>query len=137
MGLGLSLILNGLLLARHVNNAQVLTLPGKLELRITWHIRVSLIPCCICWHARQLNCCACDSLPADFYARSYGRLFEVLVSLVLCTSFISLLAGNLVGLGRIFEFCFGHLGTAGSVFLGAALCTSYTIGGTSMAWNAS
>ncbi|KAG5175443.1 Solute:Sodium symporter family [Tribonema minus] len=92
IGLGVSLILNGLLLARHVNNACCLTLP-------------------------------------DFYARKYGKLFEVLVSLVLCTSFISLLAGNLVGLGRILQFCFGGISKAGGVWVAAALCASYTIGG--------
>ncbi|KAG5175437.1 Solute:Sodium symporter family, partial [Tribonema minus] len=92
LGLGLSLLLNALLVARHVNKACCLTMP-------------------------------------DFYARSYGKLFEVLVSLVLCTSFIALLAGNLVGFGRILTFCFESLGKTGGVFLAAALCASYTIGG--------
>jgi Na+/proline symporter len=46
--------------------------------------------------ARHINNAGILTLP-DFYARKYGKLFEVLVSLTLCTSFISLLAGNFVG----------------------------------------
>jgi Na+/proline symporter len=53
VGLGLSLILNGIFLARHINNDQVLTLP-------------------------------------DVYAKRYGPLVEILVSLATITSFLFL-----------------------------------------------
>ncbi|KAG5185985.1 Solute:Sodium symporter family [Tribonema minus] len=92
IGLTASLVLNGLLLAKHINAAHVLTLP-------------------------------------DFYARTYGPLFEVLVSLVLCTTFICVLAGNLVGLGRVLQFCYGGLSQAGGVAASALLTASYTMGG--------
>ena len=65
VGLGLSLILNGIFLARHVNNDNVLTLP-------------------------------------DIYAKRYGKTVEILISCVTITSFLFLLAGNLVG---EFFFC--------------------------------
>ena len=60
VGLGLSLILNGIFFARHVNNDNVLTLP-------------------------------------DIYAKRYGKTVEILLSCVTITSFLFLLAGNLVG----------------------------------------
>lgn len=60
LGLGLSLVLNGIFLARHVNNDNVLTLP-------------------------------------DIYAKRYGKVVEILISCICITSFLFLLAGNLVG----------------------------------------
>lgn len=58
IGLGLSLVLNGLFLAHHINNDFVFTLP-------------------------------------DVFAKRYGKVVEVLVSLVTIVSFLMLLAGNL------------------------------------------
>lgn len=92
IGLGLSLILNGVFIAPTINKAHCLTLP-------------------------------------DFYGRKYGPLFEVLVSFLCCISFICLLAGNLVGIGRILQFCFGHLSATQSVFIAAAITLAYTLGG--------
>ena len=60
IGLGLSLILNGIFLAHKINGESALTLP-------------------------------------DVLAKRYGKLVEVLVSLTTITSFLMLLAGNLVG----------------------------------------
>lgn len=57
IGLGLSLILNGLFLAHHVNNDEVLTLP-------------------------------------DIFAKRYGKVVEVLVSLCSVTSFLMLLVSQ-------------------------------------------
>jgi hypothetical protein len=53
----------------------------------------------------------------------------VLVSLVLATSFICLLAGNLVGLGRLLQFCYSDLNKAGGVVIAAtvtAMSVPYT-----------
>lgn len=71
LGLALSLFLNGILLAQHINNDEVLTLP-------------------------------------DVFAKRYGKTVEVLISLCCLTSFLFLLAGNLVGMGRIVGYTF-HL----------------------------
>ena len=67
IGLGLSLIINGLFLASKVNEEKVLTLP-------------------------------------DIFAKRYGRVVEVLVSLTTCISFTMLLAGNLVGMGVVLAY---------------------------------
>ena len=62
IGLGLSLILNAIFLARHINGeTNVLTLP-------------------------------------DVLAKRYGKVVEVMCSLVAITAFLMLLAGNLVGM---------------------------------------
>jgi Na+/proline symporter len=60
------------------------------------HALLLLLLLLLCTQARHINRAEVLTLP-DFYARKYGKLFEVLVSLTLCTSFISLLAGNFVG----------------------------------------
>uniref|UniRef100_A0A7S0FMD7 Uncharacterized protein n=1 Tax=Pyrodinium bahamense TaxID=73915 RepID=A0A7S0FMD7_9DINO len=70
IGLGLSLILVGVFLAKPLNDMRLFTLP-------------------------------------DAFARVYGVATEVLVSLVTLISFIFLLAGNLVGCGKIVSFLFG------------------------------
>lgn len=67
IGLGLSLILNGLFLARHINNDNALTLP-------------------------------------DVFAKRYGKIVEILVSVCTIISFLCLLAGNLVGMGLIVSY---------------------------------
>jgi Na+/proline symporter len=66
---------------------------------------------------------------AAHHRRTYGTLFEVLVSLVLCISFTFLLAGNFVGLARVLQFCFPAFGQTASVYVAAILTASYTIGG--------
>jgi Na+/proline symporter len=64
IGLGISLVLNGIFLAHHVNNDRVFTLP-------------------------------------DIFAKRYGKTVEIIVSLCTITSFIMLLAGNLVGFAAV------------------------------------
>jgi len=91
IGLGLSLILNGIFLAHHVNNDEVLTLP-------------------------------------DIFAKRYGRVVEVLVSLATVTSFIMLLAGNLVGFGVITSYLWGISETAG-IWTAACIVWAYTASG--------
>jgi len=60
LGLGLSLLLNGIILADKIHAENVLTLP-------------------------------------DIFARRYGSLVELVISIICITSFLFLLAGNLVG----------------------------------------
>jgi len=91
IGLGLSLILNGLFLARHVNNDGALTLP-------------------------------------DIFARRYGKLVELLVSLCTMISFLFLLAGNLVGMGVIISYVVGVSQDA-AIWISALLVLLYTIAG--------
>jgi Na+/proline symporter len=91
IGLGLSLILNGLFLARHINNDGALTLP-------------------------------------DVYARRYGRVVEVMVSICTIISFLCLLGGNLVGLGTIINYLL-DFGQEEAIWLSAALVLLYTIAG--------
>jgi Na+(H+)/acetate symporter ActP len=91
IGLGISLILNGLLLAHHVNNDEVLTLP-------------------------------------DVFAKRYGRVVEILVSLCTIISFIMLLAGNLLGQGVICAYVWGISETV-SIWIAGFTVWSYTITG--------
>jgi solute:Na+ symporter, SSS family len=91
IGLALSLFLNGLLLATHINNDEVLTLP-------------------------------------DIFAKRYGKTVEVLVSLCCITSFLFLLAGNLVGMGNIVSYTF-NISFLWAVWLSAATIWGYTASG--------
>lgn len=61
----------------------------------------------------------------DVYARRYGRVVEVLVSLATCVSFVFLLAGNLVGMGRILSYVF-PMNAKGAVWLSAVVVWFYT-----------
>lgn len=91
VGLALSLLLNGLFLARHVHNDNVLTLP-------------------------------------DVFAKRYGPVVEVLVSLATIGSFLMLFAGNLVGFGRIAGYLWG-MSDKTAIYLGCALAWMYTYAG--------
>lgn len=93
IGLGLSLILNGIFLARHINNdiAGVLTLP-------------------------------------DIFAKRYGKVVEVLVSLTTIVSFMMLLAGNLVGMGVILSYIW-DVSEEGGVWIAAVIIWAYTVSG--------
>ena len=91
IGLGLSLLLNGVFLANHINNDGALTLP-------------------------------------DVYARRYGRVVEVMVSICCIISFLCLLGGNLVGLGAILNYLL-DFGAEEAIWLSAALVLLYTIAG--------
>jgi len=88
LGLGLSLILNGIFFARKMNAMKVLTLP-------------------------------------DVYGQKFGVATELIVSLVLCCSFLCLLAGNLVGMAKILAYLFDMKITAG-VFLSGIIILIYT-----------
>ena len=92
IGLGLSLILNGLLLAGKINAEEnVLTLP-------------------------------------DVLAKRYGKVVEVMVGLVSITSFLMLLAGNLVGMGRISAYVWGINETV-AIWVSAIIVWTYTVTG--------
>lgn len=92
IGLGLSLILNGLLLAGKINAEEgVLTLP-------------------------------------DVLSRRYGKVVEVLVGLISITSFLMLLAGNLVGMGIICSYVWG-INESLSIWLCAVIVWTYTVTG--------
>jgi Na+/proline symporter len=92
VGLGLSLILNGILFARKINSMDnILTLP-------------------------------------DVFAVRYGKVVEVLVSLITITSFLMLLAGNLVGMGFVTSYVWGTSQTLG-IWVSAYIVWAYTVGG--------
>jgi len=92
IGLGLSLILNGLLLAGKINREEnVLTLP-------------------------------------DVLSKRYGKVVETLVGLISITSFLMLLAGNLVGMGVITGYVWGINQTVG-IWVSAIIVWTYTVTG--------
>lgn len=96
LGLGLSLILNGLFLARHINTISaeegMITLPDLFRLRF-----------------------------------GYGA--EFLASIVTMVSFLFLLAGNLVGAGKILGFLLGVDSPILGIWVAAFLIWLYTIAG--------
>lgn len=91
IGLGMSLVMNGLFLAKHINGERVLTLP-------------------------------------DVLARRYGKVVEVLMSLTTIASFLFLLAGNLVGMGKILSYLW-DISESGSVWMCALIVWAYTVSG--------
>lgn len=91
IGLGLSLILNGVFFAGKINADGALTLP-------------------------------------DVFAKRYGKLVELLVSLCTIISFICLLAGNLVGMGAIISYVINVSETA-AIYMSAVLVLLYTVAG--------
>ncbi|KAL7464244.1 hypothetical protein ACHAXS_004588 [Conticribra weissflogii] len=91
VGLGCSLILNAIFLARHINRDGALTLP-------------------------------------DVFAKRYGKLVEVMVSICTITSFLCLLAGNLVGMGAILSYLLS-ISPEGAIWMSAALVFAYTVAG--------
>jgi Na+/proline symporter len=91
IGLGASLILNGIFFAHKINKENVLTLP-------------------------------------DVYAQKYGRIIEIMTSIVTIISFTMLLAGNLVGLGSILSYVW-NISLEASIYTAAAIMWVYTISG--------
>ena len=91
IGLGLSLIINGVFLAENINKDNVLTLP-------------------------------------DVFAKRYGKVVEVLVSITTVISFMMLLAGNLVGMGVILAYLWG-MSESGAIWISSAIIWSYTVSG--------
>jgi hypothetical protein len=64
----------------------------------------------------------------DVFAKRYGKTVEVMVSLTTITSFLMLLAGNLVGMGFIVAYTWGISQTSG-IWLSAAIVWVYTVSG--------
>jgi solute:Na+ symporter, SSS family len=64
----------------------------------------------------------------DVLAKRYGKTVEVLLSLVTITSFIMLLAGNLVGMGFVCSYVWGTSKEVG-IWLAALIIWMYTVGG--------
>jgi Na+/pantothenate symporter len=64
----------------------------------------------------------------DVLSMRYGKTVEVLISLITITSFIMLLAGNLVGMGFVCAYCWGTTQEAG-IWIAAAIIWAYTVGG--------
>merc|ERR1719171_2240441 len=91
LGLGASLLLVGIFLAKPLNEMKPLTLP-------------------------------------DCFARVYGEASEVFISLVTIISFIFLLAGNLVGCGKIVSYLFGMDEYVG-IMLATILIWAYSAAG--------
>lgn len=92
IGIGASLWVNALLLARHMNaESNVLTLP-------------------------------------DVLSKKYGKIVELITSLICVVSFVFLLSSNLVGLGTITSYLWG-ISVRGGIWLAAFIVWAYTIGG--------
>jgi hypothetical protein len=64
----------------------------------------------------------------DVFAKRYGKTVEVMISCTTITSFIMLLAGNLVGMGFIVAYCWGISQTSG-IYLSAIIVWIYTVSG--------
>jgi len=91
IGLGASLILNGIFFAKPLNEMNVLTLP-------------------------------------DVFGLKFGPFAELLCSIVTIISFLFLLAGNLVGCGKILSFLF-ELTPAAGIVISTALIWAYSAAG--------
>ncbi|NEP79290.1 MAG: sodium:solute symporter [Okeania sp. SIO3C4] len=74
--------------------------------------------------AKPMNRMGLITLP-DFYRVKYGRLTEVVVSIIMVLSFAFLLAGNLVAGGYVFESFLGTSYTAGVILI-ATIVFIYT-----------
>jgi solute:Na+ symporter, SSS family len=64
----------------------------------------------------------------DVYAKRYGPLVEVLVSLATLMSFLFLLAGNFYGMGKVVSYVWG-IEEQAAVWISALIVWSYTISG--------
>ena len=64
----------------------------------------------------------------DIFAKNYGKVVEVLVSMCTIVSFMMLLAGNLVGMGLILHFLWG-IQESNGIWLAAAVVWVYTVSG--------
>ncbi|KAG2494142.1 hypothetical protein HYH03_007778 [Edaphochlamys debaryana] len=77
--------------------------------------------------AAPLNRMGLLTLP-DLFRRKYGTLMEVMVSCIEIASFTVLLAGNLVGISLVLQFCFGLPKGAG-IAISGGLLGAYTASG--------
>jgi len=91
IGLGLSLVLNGIFFAAPLNEMHLLTLP-------------------------------------ELFGRKYGRVTEIMCGIITIISFNFLLAGNLVGCGKIVSFLF-DLDDVVGILLSAFLIWAYSAAG--------
>ena len=74
--------------------------------------------------AKKMNAEGVLTLP-DVYGKRYGVATEIIASLVLCCSFLCLLAGNLVGMAKILAYLF-DLDITDGVFLSGIIILVYT-----------
>ncbi|HEY82809.1 MAG TPA: hypothetical protein G4O01_05920 [Dehalococcoidia bacterium] len=79
------------------------------------------------WYAKPLNRMNLITL-ADFYFRRYGRKVEVPVGLLMCFSFVILVAGNLAGASWIIHMVFGF-DYLPSLIIMSILLLAYTFSG--------
>jgi SSS family solute:Na+ symporter len=79
------------------------------------------------FYAKPMNRMNLITLP-DFYRVKYGRMTEVIASVIMVLSFAFLLAGNLVAGGYLFQTFLGT-GYAGGVMAIALLVFVYTVSG--------
>ena len=77
--------------------------------------------------AHKINAESALTLP-DVLAKRYGKFVEIMISLAAITSFLMLLAGNLVGMGVITAYVWGTSETAG-IWMSAAIVWCYTVSG--------
>jgi Na+/proline symporter len=78
--------------------------------------------------ARRINSMNNILTLPDVLAVRYGKGVEVLVSLITITSFMMLLAGNLVGMGFVTSYVWGTSQTLG-IWVSAYIVWAYTVGG--------
>ena len=78
--------------------------------------------------ARKLNAEPNVLTLPDVFAKKYGMVVEVLVSLICIVSFLMLLAANLSGLGQITGYLWGIPSQAG-IWMAAVIVWAYTISG--------
>lgn len=64
----------------------------------------------------------------DIFAKRYGRVVEVLVSCATISSFIMLLAGNLVGMGVVLAYVW-KIEENGAIWIASAMCWAYAVSG--------
>lgn len=74
---------------------------------------------------------------ADFYGIKFGKIVELLVSIILVSSFIILIASNLVGVGLVVDFAITGLNKDISIIIIATMIMIYTMAGGLFAvtWN--
>ncbi len=79
------------------------------------------------WYAKPLNRMNLITLP-DFYFRRFGKLVEVISSLLMAFSFIILVAGNMAGAAWIISIIFG-LNYVTALIIMSAIVLIYTYSG--------
>lgn len=62
----------------------------------------------------------------DVFAKRYGKVVEIFVSMATLISFLMLLAGNLLGMGVVLAYVWG-INEQGAIWISAAVIWSYTV----------